>query len=93
MRKPGRWRWNGVLRGGVLVIGSIDALERSKKVVVSFRECKSAMTRITATVIRTIIKKLRLMFETTCAAMMRASVSMNCEPETRLRNCVMYYRE
>jgi len=89
LRKARRRRWKGVLRSGVLVNGSIDPLERPKKVRISFRESRNAMTRITATVIGIIIKDLRSIFQTFRVDMIRASVSVDCEPEMRLRSWVM----
>jgi len=90
LRKARRWCWKGVLRGGVLVTGSIDFLERPNKVRISFRESENAMTRITAMVIGTIIKDLRSIFQTFRVDMICASVSVDCEPEMRLRYWVMY---
>lgn len=93
LRKARKWYWKGILRGGVLVTGSIDPLERPKKVRISFRESRNAMPRITATMIGTIIKDLRSIFQTFRVDMIRASVSVDCEPEMRLRCWVMYYLE
>ena len=93
VRKAWRWCWKDVLRGGVLVNGSINFLERPKKVRFSFRESRNAMPRITATVIGIIVKDLRSIFQTFRVDMIRASVSVDCEPGVRLRYWVMYSLE
>ena len=51
------------------------------------------MPRITATVIGMMMKDLRSIFQTFRVDMICASVSVDCEPEMRLRYWVMYYLE